>query len=372
MTAWTREPVYGDALFAFRQIVETANERHLPILLAGDCMDGKSYGSSLVAQVRDILSRLEQPLYYVLGDHDDADLGLFAAFDLPNIICLDRSLGDIGKIYLPGSDIRLGGFSYRSAANAKEALQQLPEDVTHVLLHQTQTEFTDNRFPGEISAEDYPDHIRYAYVGDIHKPFHNLTVQRASGVDLTLVSPGSLVPQAIDEIRERRILFLDAAGNVFQDNHRLLARHVMKALILTDDDLDDLVEKKLSGWVRTAWEIAHEENLPPLVRQPMVVLRYSPGMRHAEERVRSINARLPDPAIILSAVHNVDAEARETKSDKTALKEAETVLADGLAAVIPVVLAQEPEVAELLLGALRSQRLAKYLQTEAGVVCNTE
>lgn len=392
-SAWHKHPeLSGDTFRAFDYLLRAAHHYYLPVFIAGDVMDSKSFDSSLVyrlfqiLQDRDNYTDSPRPVSYIRGDHDNQDQCLLDAYPQRSsqLKSLDTQLSvpsaeliDFSSPITLSDEICLAASNWLSSEKIRERLKRLPKEVTALLLHQTLSELCGGLFEGELSVDDIPDHVRFLYVGDIHKTVYRY-FERKSGVPLYVASPGPLVAQDISELGQKTALIIGEDGLVTSELI-VPTRPFLKVDLTLDSELDFFVDnvqqllkdlEDLNLAKRRSGQLLFAEYFPgefstDVASRVLVVVRYHRGLKDADYRVRQAMSRVTyDHTLMIKPL-----EIRENRTGTAAAIESqkpdETLLSGDAVQIVNQLLADKPALRDLIAGAIRSKdQLDSYLQQE--------
>lgn len=185
--------IYGDVLFAIRQIVEYIKKFGInSLILAGDTFDCQKLTSSQVEIFKELISSNIRRVYYIQGQHDQSEPPWFELFR--DCHCeffhLHEKVYDIEGIQVTGLDWL--------PSHYKSALQRLPKaDIA--VLHYPWKELIYN---SEVSLFDIPKQYKLVLSGDIHMP------QRYFLDGLLILLLGSIYPTEIKEFGIPKYVYL--------------------------------------------------------------------------------------------------------------------------------------------------------------------
>ncbi|MEM4601415.1 MAG: metallophosphoesterase [Desulfurococcaceae archaeon] len=185
--------IYGDVLFAIRQIVEYIRKFKIrSLILAGDTFDCQKLASSQVEIFKELVSDEIRRVYYIQGQHDQSEPPWFELFRdcRCEFLHLHRRVFDIDGIKVTGLDWL--------PSHYKAALHDLPPaDIA--ILHYPWKELIYN---SEVSFFDIPKRYRLVLSGDIHTP------QRYSLKGMLISLLGSVYPTEIREFGIPKYVYL--------------------------------------------------------------------------------------------------------------------------------------------------------------------
>lgn len=243
---WAHRPqITGDMTYAMQQVLHYV-EQYEPaaFFLAGDIFDKPtvtSYGIELMNQFLSRCRRHDTDVYFVQGQHDFAD---------PPIL---SSLSDRCK-HLHGNRVMIDGCSYEGLDIIREAPDKIEVRADVLVTHQVWKELVPFNAPLSVECVRGPSVI---ISGDYHEA---LTMDIN---DVLFVSPGPLVPQAIDQVAQKALILIDASGEIKM--LPIKSRPIYRFCVASVDDVTRVIEDLKS-------EKLIDPTLPDSVRKSIVVV----------------------------------------------------------------------------------------------------
>jgi len=232
--SWSDRPsIQGDTWHCIERLINYSAKYQLPIIACGDLINVRRPTSSTMTALSNLLKRTDASIYYIQGQHELATGSLWLPeTKLPDTLAEADSpwlsaLGAENVIYLHDSGVVLhsGGQQFWFTAFDWQSAQELPKrldvclpesapEAVHVLvLHQTAETFMGDLVECELKNGMIPDFFRLVVIGDYHKRRIS-TIQRKDGVEIPIVSPGSLRPTTIDDTEPKGFYVLHDDGAV--------------------------------------------------------------------------------------------------------------------------------------------------------------
>ena len=330
----------GDSLYSFWQAVEIAKKRYLPLVLLGDIFDSKSVSSAVLqffCNCMDNLKRHHIPVYYIQGNHD------IVSPPWPSVHAWPQHVDGMRfrlEDDTTGVVLQCFGLDWAPVSSYAEQLAAIPTEVDVLFTHQAWYEFGKMGSSATAECQMLPRGVTVV-TGDLHIPMMT-TGTAANGECVSLVSPGALCMQAINEPQQHYVYVLqkDDAGKVCFAPERLQTRQVHEFVCTTQEEFDRGIAaiaaiKKEAPPAGAVFDISS-----PIVRitYPITVSQDS-YMRLNAAIARSGGHLFTSPRMEEAAVSQIDVEAVQaptllTLSDAIAMltEEAQTVrdLADRL------------------------------------------
>lgn len=315
--AWARYPgLAGDSYFAFEAVFAAAQERRVPVVLAGDVFDVNRPDAMSVRVAQQAIAGLQQwglSTYYVQGQHE---LSVPPWLSLTTACPLHRFTVELGGV-------RVRGLDYTRRGLLAKELADVPAGTDVLVAHQVWREHMGDHVATEGRFADVP-HAEVVVSGDFHG--HRTTVVTgATGQPVLAVSPGTTCLQAADEDPQKFAFVLYDTLEV--DSFVLPSRPAVRHTVYTEGGLEDAI-RELPDGVEAAVEAAAALGVPPPLLKPVWLVRCRDDVPRAAERLRA--AAGDGVHLIVSVVHR--AAAGEAETPATAPRSA--TMRDCLSAVV--------------------------------------
>lgn len=277
MRTWQSRPTLaGDSIYAFRQVIDTAVARGLPVIAAGDVIDKQRNGSLVIDHVVKELRRLERErlkLYFIQGQHEMQPVPWLQAVGER-----ETAVWAHGRCFKLGG-IVFQGFDWAPADQVKENLSRLQPATSVLVLHQVMHEWLGGVTATELSFSQIPDQIEMVIIGDYHEKTGVETHTNAAGNDVQVLSPGSTCLQSITEPPAKfcYVLYDDLSVEPVRLRTRpLLAPKPLSLEEHLEQFLDEAPQR-----IRQAHEQALEAGIPEQIARPIVYVRCEAGLKDA-------------------------------------------------------------------------------------------
>lgn len=287
----------GDTQFGLTKLVDYCVKHRLSLLGLGDLLDSQRPDSRTLRFLFEQIDRLREAclqLFFLQGQHE---------FQTPPWLCLHPWPTYVGA----GSLFSVSGFEFYGLDYAppdvvkEKVVSALPNrpDVW-LATHQVWKDFIDRGRAG-IAFADLPP-IRGVLTGDLHK--HKTQTSRSStGSPLTVVSPGPLCPQKIDEDMYPAFWVMTPSssapdGAVFE-SVPLPARPVIRVDVSTPEELEVALAAAPS-YCRLA------PDLPAEIARPLIRVRFDRRLPNARA---SLLAAYRDAHLLIDALPEPEAPA---------------------------------------------------------------
>lgn len=242
---WASRPeIYGDIEVAIEQLILLVKQRKpAAVLLGGDIFDSRtvtSYGISLFQAFVNACQRVDVPIYYIFGQHDISEppllssIASYCQYIHERIITID--------------EVKIAGLNY--VPIAADNGYSIPADL--LLTHQVWKEFIGNAGIFHTGLIEGPKLI---LTGDYH--FCRIVTK-----EKTLLSPGPLVMQAVNQIDAKCVFIVRTDGSY--QRIELMSRPVYVHTILDENDL-----ARVNNFVKT---YQPDLKLPEMIRKPILLL----------------------------------------------------------------------------------------------------
>ncbi len=279
-SAWKNSGIDGDSYFGLAQVVDYCVAHELPLVAAGDLFDTTDPSPEDVAVVRARLDRMQAAglmVFYVQGQHERESTpwmrGIHAWPDH-----LDRGVWSFNGFPACGLD-------WRPATQLQGALAEIPSDVAIAVMHQVASPLMGSVVDCELDVLDVP-HARLLLVGDCHR-HTRLDLTRTDGTPLTVLSPGSLCMQSIDEEPEKKFYVVgrDDEGDLAVESVPLRSRLYFEYDVTTQDDVVTLVVDQFA--VLDMLLPGEVVGLPEDLHKPLVRVRLAGDLQGARARIKA-------------------------------------------------------------------------------------
>ena len=273
---WASLPaVEGDAYKAASQIFAhclSLKERgeDVYLVLAGDVFDTVSPTPDAVAFFLRGAERLEKAkvsVYAVQGQH-----GRYDDLPWPSVHPYVKDLTQGPVRLLPDETCGMLGFDSSSPAALQDKLKELPKAVRVLILHQMLKGLVpdvDGHQNWDLDPEWVPDHVKYVFLGDYHKP---IAVRSNHGSEF--VYTGSISMQAVDEPPEKSFIEFDTVTGKWK-RVPLKTRPFVSYACREPEQLAELLIK-----------------IAALEPDTLVLLKYDPRVPEVEKKAKAANPKV--------------------------------------------------------------------------------
>lgn len=276
---WRKRPeIRGDSFYAFCQLVDRAIREKVPLIVAGDVVEGLRPGAPnsetvdfLSGQVRK-LRDAGVPFYYINGQHDRAEPAWPEA--------CGAGPPQRGAVNISG--VPTWFMSWQPAEVINEYVREIPKGTRLLVIHQVCKELMGGHF--ELSLADVP-YGELIISGDLHQ-YKEVEVKTIHKKCLSALSVGATSMRKINEpmeyfcIRLKRDLTWDKV---------MLYSRPMLALTLNDSRAVEQAAEELPTVLRDVTNKACEFQYPPELVKPILVVQDN-------SELDGIHARLADMA----------------------------------------------------------------------------
>jgi len=273
---WSHRAIEGDAYHSFRQIVDYAIDRAVPLIGAGDLIDRQRNTSDPIVFINKHMDRLESvscPFMFVQGQHELQDRPWFNTHRSPRHIH--------GKLVELG-DFLIYGLDFQPAGNLQQALDRIPKGADILVAHQVWGDFMGDIAKPQGGFHDVPE-VSMVFTGDYHQR-EERELRGKDGQAMKVVSPGSTCLQAINEPADKYFYVLYDDGEF--EAVRLKTRPVVESgNLLSGSDLEDFIER----WSSLSDELsAKADELPSEIAKPLLRVTYSYRLEGAQRRIQNV------------------------------------------------------------------------------------
>lgn len=226
----------ADLLAAMVQKLVDREEHFDGVLFPGDAFHYSRANGTELAMFDRIHEILPWPAFGIPGNHDFGDPSILESKNVC-ILGSDPHVMENGK----GAPFRICGLYDRTREGVLEKLEALPE-CDLLVMHVPMQHLLGFEGSWLVNADDIPDRIHAVVAGDIHKPLFSV-LHRKFGPDLPVLSPGVLVPTAMDQEGPYGVWRMrfpeqgDTYGIPVCDMLARPARHLLKQTIVSLDEL---------------------------------------------------------------------------------------------------------------------------------------
>jgi hypothetical protein len=282
--AWTTRPaIYGDAYCSFQQIVDYCIAHRLPLVLGGDVLEKKSNAARPIAKLCDGLTQMQEalvPVYYIQGNHEyDRNAPWLSVHPWPV---------HLHKQCLPFSSVaglRVYGLDWLPRGEIQEEFKQVPADTDILITHQVWKDFMGNVGRTECELTEV-HHVGIVLAGDFHvtKTVESVNSQ---GRPIKMLSPGSTCMQDMGEAPDKYFFVVgrDETGAIQYAPVQLRTRQLIKHVVDTPEQLDDLCSGKLIDQINNRITFAMKENYSADILKPLVRVKFAKNIPDAYLRV---------------------------------------------------------------------------------------
>lgn len=267
-------------MFSFKQIVDYAIPRRLPIIAAGDLIDVQNPDAWTIKGLRNLLGKLNKakiPFYYTQGQHEmSAVPWLSAVHAWPTHV--HEKIFQIGEFKFYGLD-------FQTADKLPEALSWVPE-VNGLVCHQVWEEFMGDHAVCEGSLTQVPS-VDFVLTGDYHKHLVREVIN-ADGQKVTVYSPGSSNLREISEPPYKQFFVLYDSGHI--KSHDLLTRAVLTPPVIESNEAMDHFLAHVEDQIKKAEEFAKENKYPLSMRKPILYVKTIDLVEDVERRIKRVVA----------------------------------------------------------------------------------
>lgn len=280
---WNDRPeISGDAFFGFRQTVDLALDRQLPLIIAGDvveCLPTNAPSSAVIAFLREQLDRFADaaPARFLCcnGQHD-----VTPASTTPWPVAIGHGDCYRHNQVVPIDGVNFGFLSHMPGTMLKSWAQDLQCDV--LICHQIWKELMGGSSVEGSVVDVHPD-VRLLISGDLHQ-FKVVRVQRKNG-ELVAASPGATYMRKLGEPVDHFALIVRDDLSVVKK--RLRSRVVLKFDLHDEQSFEELYQS-LPEQIEIAADMAADRQLPASVRKPLFRVVDHSNIRGTKDRLSQV------------------------------------------------------------------------------------
>ena len=279
--AWTTRPaIYGDSYCSFAQIVDYCVQHKLPLILAGDVLEKKSNLARPVQKLCEQLSVMQEnnlPVFYIQGNHEyDRNAPWLSVHTWPT---------HAHKQTIKIGDITTYSLDWLPKGEIQNAFRAVPAGTDVLVTHQVWFDFMQHVGRTECSLTDVYN-TQLVLSGDFHVT-KTVTSTNADGLPIAMLSPGSTCMQDMGEtpVKYFFVVGRDQNNNVAYEPVQLKTRPLIKHVVETVDEIDNLCAGALVGEINNCIEQAQNNNYHPDIVKPLVRVKFAKDISDAFLRV---------------------------------------------------------------------------------------
>lgn len=305
--------IINDLVIAIEQIKKIIVDTNANmILLAGDIFDSNttsSYGLDLILNFINHCKKNNVKIKYIQGQHDMADP--------PLLTTIDEYCEFVHNKVFYFDDIPIVGLDYSSQVIAPEVKGKI------LVTHQTWREFLPMVGNYNLELEWLPKII---ISGDYHA---NMIVKNNNRM---LISPGSIIPQGIDELGDKYVMLFNARSF----SQIKLTTRIFKVIEIKDKEAYQKVYEDISD------NIYVDNTLPEEIRKPVLIIKYNPEDINIDRLLEFENVKiLPRPYSISNIIKDTESQRdlsveeaiKNITKDESVVKAALSVIKHGVEAL---------------------------------------
>jgi predicted phosphodiesterase len=267
---WAHRPqITGDLQCAMQQVIQYLEQKEPEaVILCGDIFDKPTvtaFGLHIFLDFLRVCQKVGAKVYFVQGQHEWSEPPLLRSISAQCEHLHNRRIY-ANSTYLYGLDIM---------RDPPEKPLDIAADI--LVTHQVWKEFIP--VAGVLSL-DLIVGPSVVVSGDYHVP-----CERTYDSGVTLISPGPLVPQALDQIHDKSLVYLEGESFV---RLPIKARKIFRIALKVPQHVENFIKEFKQGSYLTP-------DYPEPIRQPVIVVDYEPDLKAMAE----IRALVGDQAFLI-------------------------------------------------------------------------
>jgi predicted phosphodiesterase len=281
--AWKdRSEIHGDSMWSLKWICDLAQERRLPVIMAGDVLDKQLNNAAVTRSVRYNLAKVGRTIMYVQGQHDMQPLPWLSSLNDENTSWLDFDCRTMKRpSSIPG--VGIWGIDWTPANKIQDRLNEIPKDTDILVMHQVTKDLMKELRElkhWELQASQIP-HARLLILGDFHRT-RIVKTKGATGQDLTIISPGSTNMRSIDEPPDKYVFLINR--HLEYEKVRIPTRPKLEFTIKDEVDFNYFVgiaAVQLEG----ARKQALKDGVPEHISKPLQLVKFNSSIPYVYRRI---------------------------------------------------------------------------------------
>lgn len=261
--AWAKRPgLEGDSYFSFGQIIDNCTNQALALILAGDVFDKVRPDPVTINNMSRRLNRMERndlSIFYTQGQHE---LDRF----LPWLSSLSTWPTHVNKETFVIADRTFYGLDWTPVDRIQDELSKVPLGTDVLVAHQVWQDFMGTGLGVAECKFDDVCNVEMMITGDYHK--HLIYDHKYTNSDqhMTVLSPGSICMQSIDEDPNKYYFILNDDLTVI--SVKLKTRPCYRCKLDNKADLDLFIA------VTLAELLVPKSDLPEFLHKPIIDVSY--------------------------------------------------------------------------------------------------
>lgn len=276
-----RSQINKDSFYSFKQACDYCLREAIGLFLGGDTFDSSTLDSPMVNTFRACIEPLIEagiPVWAIQGQHDKSDPPWPTSI-VPGIRHVDKEVITLGKVKCWAMDMRV-------KEEAKKALEEVPEDVEVLFVHQLIKQAFDFEGKWDFDLNWVPKGVHTVIAGDYHEPMDKV-FKMEDGREVRLTYNGSTHMCKIDEI-PRKHFQLWSFPNFEMEPVRLKTRPYLFYEAKDEDSFSNLLDDIGNGLISDAREAAGIRDTQfKQVSVPVLHVTYSASIEQADSRIRA-------------------------------------------------------------------------------------
>lgn len=274
--AWVSRPTISeDSFHSFKQLIDKAIELQVPLIGAGDLIDRQRNDSDpivfMIREMERLWREAAENLYFTQGQHEMQSKPWFdSCSNAVHIHGEHTALAGVGVMY---------GIDFQPHGRLEAALEQIPDDVDLLVMHQVWGEFMGNITSPQGLLCNLPGQVRTVLTGDFHQHITK-KIRNVDGEEMRVLSPGSTCMQEISEPDLKYFFVLMHDGTV--ESHELYARPVIRSDIMTMADDVDMFVEDIGSRIE---KMIDESEFPG---KPLIHVKYAANLADVKQRVTRV------------------------------------------------------------------------------------